>query len=140
MKIGELAKRSGCTIQSIRYYEKEGLISPPERTEGNFRVYDSVVLEKLAFIKNCRALDLTLNETRHLISLQHSPCSPCDEVNEMIDQHLQVVATRIEDLLKLQEDLAKLRLKCSSERSVKQCGILGELAPRVNDEIGSKFA
>ena len=78
MKIGELAKRSGCSIQTIRYYEKEGLISAPERTEGNFRLYNSVVLEKLSFIKNCRALDLTLSEIKHLVSLQNSPETPCE--------------------------------------------------------------
>ena len=130
MKIGELAKLSGCSIQTIRYYEKEGLISAPERTEGNFRVYNAVALEKLAFIKNCRALDLTLREIKRLISLQHSPSTPCEAVNEMIDMHLLVVESRIEDLQNLHGDLRKLRLKCGNARSVDQCGILGELSPR----------
>jgi Cd(II)/Pb(II)-responsive transcriptional regulator len=130
MKIGELAKLSGCSIQTIRYYEKEGLISAPERTEGNFRVYNAVALEKLAFIKNCRALDLTLSEIKRLISLQHSPSTPCEGVNEMIDMHLLVVESRIEDLQNLHGDLRKLRLKCGNARSVDQCGILGELSPR----------
>lgn len=130
MKIGELAKRSGCSIQTIRYYEKEGLISAPERTEGNFRVYNFVALEKLCFIKNCRALDLTLCEIKHLVSLQHSPGTPCEAVNEMIDRHLQVVESRIADLQKLHVDLRQLRLKCGNARSVEQCGILGELTPK----------
>lgn len=130
MKIGELAKRSGCSIQTIRYYEKEGLISAPERTEGNFRLYNSVVLEKLSFIKNCRALDLTLSEIKHLVSLQNSPETPCEAVNEMIDTHLLVVESRIEDLQKLHGDLKQLRLKCGNARSVDQCGVLGELLPK----------
>ena len=130
MKIGELATRSGCSITTIRYYEKEGLISAPERTEGNFRVYKSVVLEKLAFIKKCRALDLTLSEIKHLISLQHSPSTPCEEVNEMIDKHLLVVESRIADLQKLHGDLSRLRLQCDNTRLVDQCGILGELSPK----------
>lgn len=130
MKIGELAKRSGCSIQTIRYYEKEGLISAPERTEGNFRVYSAVALENLSFIRNCRALDLTLSEIKHLISLQSSPGTPCEAVNEMIDSHLQVVESRIEGLQKLHGDLKQLRLKCGNARSVDQCGILGELLPK----------
>ncbi|MFQ3231289.1 MAG: DNA-binding transcriptional MerR regulator [Reinekea sp.] len=117
MKIGKLAKLSGCTVQAIRYYEKEGLISQPERTEGNFRIYDFEVLDKLAFIKNCRAIDLTLSETKHLISLQHLSCAPCEEVNEIIDNHLLDVESRIKDLQTLQEDLTKLRLKCDTARS-----------------------
>lgn len=131
MKIGELAKLSGCSIQTIRYYEKEGLISAPERTEGNFRMYNTALLERLSFIKNCRALDLTLNEIKNLISLQNSPGTPCEAVNEMIDAHLLVVESRIADLQKLHGDLKQLRLKCGNARTVDQCGILGELLPKL---------
>jgi len=130
MKIGELAKRSGCSIQTIRYYEKEGLISAPARSDGNFRLYDTTALEKLAFIKNCRALDLTLSEIRHLISLQHSPGTPCEVVNDMIDAHLHIVETRITDLQNLQRDLKRLRHKCDHSRSFDQLVILNELSPK----------
>jgi len=130
MKIGELAKRSGCSIQTIRYYEKEGLISVPARTDGNFRLYDIAALEKLSFIKNCRALDLTLSEIKHLIALQHSPGTPCEAVNDMIDAHLHIVETRIADLQNLQGDLKRLRHKCGHARSIDQCGILNELSPK----------
>lgn len=130
MKIGELAKRSGCSVQAIRYYEKEGLIPLAPRTEGNFRLYGSPALEKLSFIKNCRALDLTLGEIKHLISLQNSPGKPCESVNEMIDTHLQIVETRINELANLQRDLSRLRQKCEQSRSIDQCGILNELSPK----------
>ncbi|MFN3238858.1 MAG: Cd(II)/Pb(II)-responsive transcriptional regulator [Pseudomonadales bacterium] len=130
MKIGELAKRSGCSVQAIRYYEKEGLIPLAPRTEGNFRLYGSPALEKLSFIKNCRALDLTLGEIKHLISLQNSPGKPCESVNEMIDTHLQIVETRINELVNLQCDLSRLRHKCEKSRSIDQCGILNELSPK----------
>lgn len=130
MKIGELAKHSGCSIQTIRYYEKEALISAPERTEGNFRVYHITVLERLSFIKNCRALGLALSDIKLLISLQSSPGKPCEAVNEIIDSHLHVVQSRISDLQKLYADLKQLRLKCGSTKSVDQCEILGELQPK----------
>jgi len=130
MKIGELAKRSGCSIQTIRHYEKEGLISAPARSDGNFRLYDTAALEKLSFIKNCRALDLTLSEIKHLISLQHSPGTPCAVVNDMIDAHLHIVETRIADLQNLQCDLKRLRHKRGRARSIDQCGILNELSPK----------
>jgi Cd(II)/Pb(II)-responsive transcriptional regulator len=130
LKIGELAKRSGCSVQAIRYYEKEGLIPLAPRSEGNFRLYGSPALEKLSFIKNCRALDLTLGEIKHLISLQNSPGKPCESVNEMIDTHLQIVETRINELANLQRDLSRLRQKCEQSRSIDQCGILNELSPK----------
>jgi len=138
MKIGDLAKRSGCSIQTIRYYEKEGLISAPARSDGNFRLYDTTALEKLSFIKNCRALDLTLGEIKHLIALQHSPGTPCEVVNDMIDAHLHIVETRITDLQNLQRDLKRLRHKCGHARSVDQCGILNDLSPKSQRLVDNK--
>ena len=138
MKIGEVAKRSGCSIQTIRYYEKEGLISAPARSDGNFRLYDGSTLEKLAFIKNCRALDLTLSEIKHLITLQHSPGTPCEAVNDMIDSHLQIVETRITDLQNLHGDLKRLRYTCGQARSIDQCGILNELSPKSQRTLEEK--
>lgn len=138
MKIGEVAKRSGCSIQTIRYYEKEGLISTPARSEGNFRLYDNSTLEKLDFIKNCRALDLTLTEIKHLITLKHIPSTPCEAVNHMIDSHLQIVEERITDLQNLHRDLKRLRHSCGQARSIDQCGILNELSPKFQLESEEK--
>ena len=129
MKIGELAKSSGCSVQTIRYYEKEGLISAPSRSEGNFRLYDNDTLETLLFIKHCRSLDLTLKEIKQLIQLQSSPDSDCGEVNNMIETHINLVESRIEELKKLHLDLNALRHRCRNPKAIKQCGILEELAP-----------
>lgn len=129
VKIGELSTRSGCSVQTIRYYEKEGLIPKPARTESNYRVNDTAALKTLRFIKNCRAMDLTLGETKQLILLQRSPEETCESVNGLIDKHLDVVSSRIADLKTLQGELESLRQKCGKERSIKQCGILGELCP-----------
>ncbi len=128
MKIGTLAKRSGCSVQTVRYYEKEGLISAPARTDGNFRLYDADALEKLSFIKNCRTLDLTLGEIKQLISLRNSPGAPCEGVNVMIDGHLHAVQLRIADLQNLFDELKRLRLKCGRASTVDQCGILDALS------------
>ena len=128
MKIGELAKSSGCSVQTIRYYEKEGLISAPSRSDGNFRLYDKRTLEKLMFIKHCRSLDLTLKEIKQLIQLQNSPGSDCEEVNNMIDTHLLLVESRIEELKQLHLDLRALRHRCTNTKTVKQCGILAGLS------------
>jgi Cd(II)/Pb(II)-responsive transcriptional regulator len=142
MKISEVSKRSGCSIQAIRYYEKEGLISAPSRTEGNFRLYGSEEIERLSFIKHCRTLDLSLSEIKHLLELQYLPSTPCETVNVMIDEHLKLVETRIadlqklqSDLKKLQSDLKKLRGQCSSARSIDQCGILEALSPKSNYSV-----
>ena len=132
MKIGELAEATGCTVQSIRYYEKVQLLNPTQRSEGNFRLYDATAIEQLMFIKHCRSLDLALSEIRLLLELIHSPGKQCDDVNLMIETHIQQVETRIEALTKLRQQLKSLRSYCSSDRTVEQCGILQNLSDSAN--------
>ena len=128
MKIGELAKVTGCTVQTIRFYEKEQLLEPVRRSEGNFRLYDTTVVDQLMFIKRCRNLDLALSEIRQLVELAHSPGKQCDHVNQLIDKHIQQVEDGIQELTKLQQQLKSLRSSCSTDRTVEQCGILQNLS------------
>lgn len=128
MKIGELAKLTGCSVQTIRYYEAEKLLPSTRRSEGNFRLYDGASAEQLVFIKLCRGLDLSLSEIRQLLILKRSPNAQCDEVNRMIEVHIQQVESRIRELTQLNEMLKALRGRCSDQRTVEQCGILQTLS------------
>lgn len=128
MKIGELAKITGCSVQTIRYYEKEQLLASTQRSEGNFRLYDAAAVEQLTFIKHCRNLDLALSEIRQLLALNDSPDMQCDDVNQMIDTHIVQVEIRIKELSQLQQQLKTLRNSCSNERTIEQCGILQTLS------------
>ena len=124
MKIGELAKLTDCPVETIRYYEKEGLLPPPARTDANYRVYTQAHSERLVFIRNCRSLDMTLEEIRSLLSLRDSPQDQCESVNALIDEHIQHVKTRIDGLLALQEQLLDMRQRCGGGD---HCGILQRL-------------
>ncbi len=73
MKIGELAKKAGCQVETVRYYEREGLLPAPARTEGNYRLYGTQHLDRLVFIRNCRTLDMTLDEIQRLLALRDLP-------------------------------------------------------------------
>ena len=128
MKIGELSKVTGCSVQTIRHYEKEQLIASAERSEGNFRLYDEAAVEHLLFIKHCRSLDLSLPEIRQLLGLSRSPGAQCGDVNRMMDRHIEQVEARIQELTKLNEQLRMLRRSCSNRRTVEQCGILRNLS------------
>jgi len=132
MKIGELAKRTNCTVQSIRHYDKEGLISASARSEGNFRLYDRSTIDRLMFIKHCRSLDLSIIEIRQLLHLSDSPDERCEDINRMIDSHVIEVEQRISDLQSLRKQLKSLRNSCSDKRTVKQCGILSNLSSHGN--------
>jgi Cd(II)/Pb(II)-responsive transcriptional regulator len=128
MKIGELAKLTGCSVQTIRFYEAEKLLPSTRRSEGNFRLYDGTSAEQLVFIKLCRSLNLSLSEIRQLLTLKRSPNAQCDEVNRMIEVHIQQVESRIRELTQLNEMLKALRGRCSDQRTIEQCGILQTLS------------
>ncbi len=134
MKIGQLAKSSGCSVQTIRYYEKEGLISAPSRSEGNFRLYDQQAEERLIFIKRCRNLDLSLDEVKQLLTLSLEPDTACDEVNQIVDKHIQLVEARISDLQNLHGQLRRLREDCTKSLTVNQCGIIKTLKAQGVDD------
>ena len=90
--------------------------------------YDEAAVEQLLFIKQCRSLDLSLQEIRQLLALNRSPGAQCDDVNRMMDRHIEQVEARIQELTKLNEQLRMLRLSCSNRRTVEQCGILRNLS------------
>ena len=127
MKIGELAKATDCAVETIRYYERENLLPEPARTEGNYRLYTQAHVERLTFIRNCRTLDMTLEEIRSLLRLRDSPDDSCGSVNALIDEHIHHVKARIDGLLALQEQLIDLRQRCGEGPEIDQCGILQRL-------------
>lgn len=127
MKIGELAKLTDCQVETIRYYEREGLLPEPARSEGNYRLYTQVHVERLTFIRNCRSLDMTLEEIRSLLNLRDSPQDQCESVNALIDEHIHHVKARVDSLLALQAQLLDLRQKCGEGPNGEHCGILQQL-------------
>ena len=128
MKIGELAKATHTQVETIRYYEREGLLPETARTEGNYRVYDSTHVDRLSFIRHCRGLDMTLDEIRVLLRFKDSPHENCAQVNDLLDEHIGHVAARIKELRALERQLKSLRENCRESQQASQCGILTELS------------
>ena len=127
LTIGALARRMHCQTETIRFYEREGLLPAPARSGGNYRLYGQPHLERLAFIRRCRSLDMTLDEIRVLLQLRDRPADNCAEVNAVLDEHIEHVAGRIADLRTLQNQLRDLRQLCASAAQ-DGCGVLQELA------------
>ncbi|HGM8174753.1 TPA: Cd(II)/Pb(II)-responsive transcriptional regulator [Pseudomonas aeruginosa] len=128
MRIGELGKKADCLVQTVRFYESEGLLPEPARSEGNFRLYDEVHLQRLLFIRRCRAKDMTLDEIRQLLNLRDRPELGCGEVNALVDAHIAQVRTKMKELRALERELIDLRRSCDSARTSRECGILNSLA------------
>jgi len=127
MQIGELAKRSGCQAETVRYYERAGLLPAPERTPANYRSYDERHLERLQFIRTCRAMGMTLEDVRRLLYFRDRPELACLEVNELLDAHIAQVEERLRDLQRLSGQLRELRACCDDARTAGDCGILARL-------------
>ncbi|WP_300449148.1 Cd(II)/Pb(II)-responsive transcriptional regulator [Accumulibacter sp.] len=128
MKIGELACHTGTQVETIRYYERAGLLPKAARTDGNYRIYGVAHAERLRFIRNCRSLDMTLDEIRALLGFKDSPTANCGTVNELLDEHIGHVASRIRELRQLERQLKGLRELCEEASDAGHCGILNELA------------
>lgn len=135
LKIGELAQKTDCPVQTIRYYEREGLLPEPARTEGNYRLYGEAHLERLSIIRRCRSLDMTLDEIRTLLRFRDAPEENCAEVNILLDSHIGHVAARIAELKALEKELKQLRQTCNEVNVAKDCGILNNLATESTEPV-----
>jgi len=140
MKIGELARLTNTQTETIRFYEREALLPAAGRTTGNYRIYSIDHAERLSFVRQCRGLDMTLNEIRLLLRLKDNPIGPCDEVNLLLDEHIEHVARRIKELRQLDTQLVKLRKRCRAGRAVSDCGILNELTDAARRTAGTRSA
>ena len=124
MKIGEVAQLAHCTVETVRFYEKEGLLPVPVRTAANYRSYTPAHVERLRFIRNCRVLNMTHGEIRSLLSLLDRPDTGCGAVNHLLEEHIDHVEERIRELTQLKDQLTDLRRRCRREQRVDACGIV----------------
>ena len=127
MRIGELAERTGCEVETIRYYEREGLIANPARTSSGYRDYRKEHVEQLNFVRHGRSLGMGLAEIRLLLSFKHDPSLACDAIDHLLDEQVARVGEQMRALQKLEKQLKKLRASCRSARTAGQCGILRNL-------------
>ena len=128
MKIGDLASASGTPVDTIRYYEREGLLPAAARTASNYRQYEERHLEQLRFIRHCRNLDMSLDEVRELLAVRSAPETGCEAANRVLDEHIGHVSQRIRELRGLERQLKELRARCASVQRADECGILTGLA------------
>ena len=128
-------------METIRHYEREGLLPPPPRTEGNYRLYRAADVERLGFIRQCRGLDMSLDEIRRLLALRDAPPAEgadCGEVNALLDEHIGHVAERLRELRQLDRELKALRAACSQPGAAADCGILQRLAQPADGAVPAR--
>lgn len=126
--IGDLAKRTGVKVVTIRYYEQAGLMPVCERTSGNYRVYGREHLERLHFVRRCRDLGFSLEQIKDMLSLSAAGLPTCANVCDVAARHLKEVEVKIADLKRLASELRRLRSSCNGKRSSRECRIIAALA------------
>lgn len=123
----ELARRTGCNLETIRYYEKIGMMPAPPRTASGYRVYDERHVARLRFILRGRELGFSIEELRGLLALVDGGTQTCSEVKERTERHLAEVRTKIADLKRIEKVLATTAAQCSGEQ-VPECPVLEALS------------
>jgi MerR family mercuric resistance operon transcriptional regulator len=129
LPIGALSAATGVNIETIRYYEKIGLMPAPPRTEGRQRAYDAGHLKRLTFIRRSRELGFSLDQIRELLGLVRGHGMTCAEVKTMTDAHITDIRRKVRDLKKLDRVLGDLAAKCHGD-AVPDCPILDALGDR----------
>lgn len=128
MRIGELAQRTGVTVETIRWYEKIGLIDPPARTAANYRQYDAASLAKLSFVRRGRDLGFSLEQIVELMALARDRDGDCADVDVIARGHLTTIDRKIADLTALRRELGGLIAACEGG-GIRDCNIIEALAP-----------
>ena len=128
MKIGELATATSTKVETVRYYEKIGLLSPPARSASNYRSYGNEHLARLSFIRRARYLGFTLEAVRELLTLSDDNDQSCEAVDLIATAHLAEVERKIADLSALQSELTRVLGSCR-HGTIADCKIIESLAP-----------
>jgi Cd(II)/Pb(II)-responsive transcriptional regulator len=134
MKIGDLARATGVEVETIRYYEKAGLLPAPQREANGYRSYGEQHLERLAFVRHCRALDMPLADVKRLLDFLANPRDDCGDIDALIDAQLMRVRARLASLRALERQLSALRDSCDADHATHECGILQELVAAAHGE------
>lgn len=123
LRRGELARRAGCNIETVRYYERIGLLPNPPRSENGFRSYEERHLTRLTFIRRARELGFTLEEVQGLLRLVDGGHYTCAQVQELALRHAEDIQRKINDLHRMQRALKEMSAQCSGEE-VPKCPIV----------------
>lgn len=129
MKIGEVAKRSGTGIETIRFYEREGLLLEPERRPSGYRQYDESTVERLDYIRRAKELGFTLAEVRELLELSFAQ-SDCDHIRQRAEEKIADIEQKIRSLQLMKRSLGKIVDRCRTKNSTEDCPLVHKTKKR----------
>lgn len=130
MKIGEVAKRTGTGIETIRFYEREGLLLEPERRPSGYRLYDDTTVERLDYIKRAKELGFTLTDIRELLELSFAVPACCDHIRRKVEAKIADIACKIRSLQRMKRSLGKIAARCRAKPTPHDCPLVHKAKPR----------
>ena len=130
LTIGQLAGRAEIGVETVRFYERKGLLAEPARKPSGYRQYDEGVVDRLRFIKRAKELGFTLNEIKELLSLRLDPTTTCADVKSRAEEKIDDIHERIRTLQRMKKALVKVTDACSGRGGAEECPILEALEPR----------
>ncbi len=129
MRIGQLAQATGTSAETIRYYEREGILPAADRTDSNYRDYSPDHLAALAFVRRARELGFGMAQVRRLLALSDNAEKPCDDIDRLVEEQLVEVDRKIADLTLLRAELGQMLRTCKGE-NIGECRIVESLGRR----------
>ena len=124
MTIGQVAKRAGVGVETIRFYERKGLIVQPPRRNSGFRYYSNTVVVRVRFIQKGKALGFSLKEIAELLALESNPRATSGDVKQRTEEKITTIEARVRDLQKMKRSLVRLNAACNGRGSIADCPIL----------------
>ncbi|MBZ0071201.1 MAG: heavy metal-responsive transcriptional regulator [Thiohalobacteraceae bacterium] len=128
LTVGKLARQTGVAVETLRYYERRGLLPEAERTASGYRLFRADAVRRLRFIRRAQALGFSLDEIAELLSLSDDPGKSAAEVKRLTQSKIADIDVRIRDLQRMKRGLSKLDRRCSGHGSTEECPILAALA------------
>ena len=127
LTIGQVAKRAGIGVETVRFYEREGLLEEPERKPSGYRQFDEGIVARLRFIRRAKELGFTLNEIKELLSLKLDPSTTCADAKHRAEAKITDIDAKIDSLQRMKKALLKLTRACSGRGKTSDCPILDAL-------------
>ncbi|MCA9123672.1 MAG: MerR family DNA-binding protein [Planctomycetaceae bacterium] len=127
LTVGQLAKSAGVGVETVRFYERKGLLAEPDRKPSGYRHYDDEVVKRLRFIKRAKQLGFTLNEIKELLSLRLDPTTTCADVKKRSEEKIDDIEAKIRTLQRMKKALVKVTKACSGRGGTSECPILEAL-------------
>ena len=127
LKIGQVARATGFTVETIRYYESIGLIPEAQRSSSGYRVFSAEIVRRLRFVRRAQNVGFSLDETRRLLELQGQPDASASEVRELASLKLAEIEEKLSDLERIRDALRAASCSCDGSGLVRECSILDAL-------------